>query len=750
MIFINKKNIIYLIFIVSQILSAQDYYWTGNGDGTDFFQEANWIDINSGLNPEDETINPSQPIEFNLFLTCEVNTFASEVTNISLQTPELFTLQQNNQVWPYVFTATTNNNPSSQEAQIFIINVTSLPSEGANYRIVKSVSNGNFDYGTPQALSLGINTISVNSVNFNRTVKFQFSSGAIGFNEISLNDIEVYSVPDKSILLAPTGKITLINGTLEAKSISGGILLLNENSYVNLSDSEPLLNDVDVYLNSNSSWVRLENVNPNKVFDDFSSQLFVSDVVANYPSNIRFDNYYDQGTVIRPHNDNLSPLTIYSDENSSGTSADILIDQVFSGSSIPNQLNNNIESFYLKRGYMLTLASNFDGTGKSKVYIASNEDLELISLPEFLRNNVSFIRIVPWNWVSKKGTAGDIPGMDNTWYYRWNNQGESDLQREYTPMAWGYGGANEPSDIDLYQSKYKATHVLAFNEPDDCNGQSGQYNNMCDVNTALNVYENLMKTGLRLVSPACRQGAVFDWLNSFNALAVQNDIRIDVIAVHWYDWSMNPENSPNEDPNNIFNRFKTYLDNVYALYGLPIWITEFNGNKYRTQEVNRQFMELAIPYLESLDYIERYSWFEPVTGTADFYDAAMNLTPIGEYYKNYQSNASIPAPSYIGQDNLDATVEINNYEFLCTPFENSLATNQYEASLKNKLKIFPNPASHNINVLMNEEIKTIHIYSINGVFIKKINNHNVIELSNLKKGMYIIKVNQYYSKFLKI
>lgn len=750
MIFINKKNIIYLIFIVSQILSAQDYYWTGNGDGTDFFQEANWIDINTGLNPEDETINPSQLIEFNLFLTCEVNTFASEVTDISLQTPELFTLQQNNQVWPYVFIATTNNNSSSQEAQIFIINVTSLPSEGANYRIVKSVSNGNFDYGTPQTLSLGINTISVNSVNFNRTVKFQFSSGAIGFNEISLNDIEVYSVPDKPILLAPTGKITLINGTLEAKSISGGTLLLNENSYVNLSDSEPLLNDVDVYLNSNSSWVRLENVNPNKVFDDFSSQLFVSDVVANYPSNIRFDNYYDQGTVIRPHNDNLSPLTIYSDENSSGTSANILIDQVFSGSSIPNQLNNNIESFYLKRGYMLTLASNFDGTGKSKVYIASNEDLELISLPEFLRNKVSFIRIVPWNWVSKKGTAGDIQGMDNTWYYRWNNQGESDLQREYSPMAWGYGGANEPSDIDLYQSKYKATHVLAFNEPDDCNGQSGQYNNMCDVNTALNVYENLMKTGLRLVSPACRQGAVFDWLNSFNALAVQNDIRIDVIAVHWYDWSMNPENSPNEDPDNIFNRFKTYLDNVYALYGLPIWITEFNGNKYRTQEVNRQFMELAIPYLESLDYIERYSWFEPVTGTADFYDASMNLTPIGEFYKNYQSSASLPAPSYIGQDNLDATVEINNYEFLCTPYENSLATNQYEASLKNELKVFPNPASNRIKVLVNEEIKTIQIYSINGIFIKKIKNHNDIDLSNLKKGMYIIKVNQYYSKFLKI
>tara|TARA_B110000003_G_scaffold275736_1_gene319270 strand:- start:7069 stop:9279 length:2211 start_codon:yes stop_codon:yes gene_type:complete len=734
----------------SQILSAQDYYWTGNGDGTDFFQEANWIDSTSGLNPDDETINPSQPIEFNLFLTCEVSTFSSEVTDIYSQTPELFNLQPNNQVWPYVFIATTNDDLSSQEAQIFIINVTSLPTEGADYRVVKSVSNGNWYYGPSQALTLGINTISVNSVNFNRTVKFQFTSGAITFNEISLNDIEVYSVPDRPILLAPSSKLSISNGTLEAENISGGSLLLNENSYVYLSDSEPLLYDVEVYLESDSSWLSLENINPNQVFDDFSSRLFVSDVVADYPINIRFDNYYDKGTIIRTHNDNLSPLTIYSGENSSGISANILIDQVFSGSSIPNQLNNNIESFYLKRGYMLTLALNDDGTGKSKVYIASEEDLELRSLPEFLRNKVSFIRIVPWNWVSKKGTAGNIQGMDNTWYYRWNNQGYSDLKREYVPMSWGYGGANEPSDIEIYQSKYKATHVLAFNEPDNCEDQSGQYNNLCDVNTAIGVYENLMKTGLRLVSPACRQGAAFNWLDSFNQLAIENDIRIDVIALHWYDWNSDPEDSPNANPENIFNRFVNYLEAVHALYGLPIWITEFNGNKYRTEEVNHQFMELAIPYLESLAYVERYSWFEPVSGTADFYDASMNLTEIGEFYKNHESNASIPESFYIGQDNLDATIGSNNFEFECIPFENSLSTDHYTTPLKNKLKVFPNPASNKIKVYINEEIRIINIYSINGVFIKKITNHNDIDISKLKKGIYIIKVNQYYSKFLKI
>ena len=179
MTYTGKKFILFLFLIVSHVLLAQEYYWTGDGDGTDFFQEANWIDVVSELPPANGTINPSQPIDFNLFLTCEVKTTSIEVTDITSQTPELFSQQPNNVTWPYVFIATTTNNPTNQEAQTFIINVISLPSEGANYRIVKTVANGNWDYGNHQELSLGANTISVNSVSFNRTVKFQFSSGSI-------------------------------------------------------------------------------------------------------------------------------------------------------------------------------------------------------------------------------------------------------------------------------------------------------------------------------------------------------------------------------------------------------------------------------------------------------------------------------------------------------------------------------------------------------------------------------------------
>ena len=44
--------------------------------------------------------------------------------------------------------------------------------------------------------------------------------------------------------------------------------------------------------------------------------------------------------------------------------------------------------------------------------------------------------------------------MDTTWFYKWSNQGLSDLQRECSPMSWGYGGADDMEDVNLYRTKY--------------------------------------------------------------------------------------------------------------------------------------------------------------------------------------------------------------------------------------------------------------------------------------------------------
>jgi len=737
------------LFIFSFQVKSQSLTWSGGGGDDNFFNELNWYDTTTDQSPEIGSIDPFEAINFDLNLTCNAvaSTFVSQEVNISSQTPEIFNTGTN-EIWPFVFFASSLGDGNNGSQQSLKINITNLPPQGANYRIIRTVANGNWYFPNSSALNLGLNILSVPSVDYDRSVKIQFSSGDISFDYISLNGELIYSTPLEQIVLQSDKKLNIFNSTLEALSVSGGEINLLENSYLELTDDEPLNDNVQINFNNNICWLKLENVKPEIVFQNYLTQFNIPDLIVEYPDNIRLDNFYENGTLIRSNIQVSAPLLVYDQINFNGQSANLNLNLIYSGGSIPNDLNNGIRSFILKKGYMLTVSDYENGTGKSKVFIASKDDLYVGSLPDDLDSTISFLRIIPWNWVSKKGTAGDILGINNTWFYRWNNQGVSDLKRECTPMSWGYGGANDDSDIELYISKYKNTHVLGFNEPDDCNGQSGQYNNMCDVDTALGIYENLMKTGLRLVSPACRQNSVFNWLDSFNSLAVQNNIRIDVIAVHWYDWNSNPQNSPNADPLNIFNRFKNYLDQVYDNYGLPIWITEFNANKFRTTDVNHQFMDLALPYLESLDYVERYSWFEPVSGVADFYNNDMELTDIGILYNTQISSPSIPEKFYAGPDNLSSNSIDNDYEYLCDT-ENTLSILDYLNIPSGNIIIIPNPASDFIKIISNRPIIKFGFYDMFGNIINKKINDDSINISDLPIGMYLINLNDQYFKLLK-
>ena len=101
-----------------------------------------------------------------------------------------------NSTWPHVVTATTPDDPNSADAQSMSIFITSLPAEGANYRVVKTVANGNWNNGTAMPLALGLNDVTVSGVSFERSVKFQFSSGSIEFNELLVNGTAISCVED--------------------------------------------------------------------------------------------------------------------------------------------------------------------------------------------------------------------------------------------------------------------------------------------------------------------------------------------------------------------------------------------------------------------------------------------------------------------------------------------------------------------------------------------------------------------------
>ena len=482
---------------------------------------------------------------------------------------------------------------------------------------------------------------------------------ASGAFDNDITGVELVIEQSDSVIVAAQGlkfinsSLRIENAGLSTDFISGGNVTVGNSGYINLTGNEPLKDGVRIDFVSGVGWVKTDSLDPETIFNDYLQVFSINGSPAAYQTNLRIDNYYSKGSVIRSNSESTKALTIYEQSGFQGDSVELVVNTVFSGSTIPGSFNNKTASFRLRRGFMVTLADIADGTGLSKNYIASEKDLNISELPPNLQGNISFIRVLPWNWVSKKGIGGNVTGLNETWHYNWANTGNSSLQRENVPMAWGKGGADDPSDIELYNSKYKTAHVLAFNESDNCNDQSGQYGDLCNTDVAVATYQNLMKTGLRLVSPSCRENAPFGWLKEFYDKATAQNIRIDVIGVHWYDWGSNPANSPNADPQQVFNRFKNYLQNVHNLYGLPIWITEFNANPNRTGAVNLAFMKLALPYLETLDYVERYAWFQPSSGVADYYDGSGNYTEAGLVYKNQQSGPSISEAVYSSPSNLN-------------------------------------------------------------------------------------------------
>ena len=56
------------------------------------------------------------------------------------------------------------------------------------------------------------------------------------------------------------------------------------------------------------------------------------------------------------------------------------------------------------------------------------------------------------------------------------------------------------------------------------------------------------------------------------------------------------------------------------------------------------------------------------------------------------------------------------------------------------LKIYPNPTSNYINVTSSEPIDKIEFYSILGKKILETKNHNPVDISAFKSGMYFVKI----------
>lgn len=170
------------------------------------------------------------------------------------------------------------------------------------------------------------------------------------------------------------------------------------------------------------------------------------------------------------------------------------------------------------------------------------------------------------------------------------------------------------------------THLLGFNEPD------GKKQENLPVDKALSAWPDLMKTGLRLGSPAAVH-ADGEWMLEFMQKADDTGMRVDFVCVHWYGGA------------NVQALVKR-LKKIHALYQRPIWITEFavadwktksrEGNRYTPEQV-QQFMKELLPALDKLEFVERYAWFSAAVSDRALGPSALfkddgSLTELGRVY----------------------------------------------------------------------------------------------------------------------
>ena len=233
-----------------------------------------------------------------------------------------------------------------------------------------------------------------------------------------------------------------------------------------------------------------------------------------------------------------------------------------------------------------------------------------------------------WNFT---GADKAIPDSGITWDYNWSttpSTSNAAKNIEFVPMVWGAGSVNANS---LAQVKADGKTLLTFNEPD----MSGQSN--MTVSQALGLWPQLQATGMKLVSPAVAYGGDTPggWLDQFMSGAAAKGYRVDAIALHWYGGDFTTTDA--------VQQLQSYITAVYNRYHKPIWLTEYALMRFGptvtpTADQQAAFVTASTKMLESLSFVERYSWFSFATPTegglgTGLYNTDGSATAMGQAYR---------------------------------------------------------------------------------------------------------------------
>ncbi len=436
-------------------------------------------------------------------------------------------------------------------------------------------------------------------------------------------------------LLIPhaVAQVPIENDVRTLTSISNTTFMLAGRAELRITGSGDPIPGCVIHLNSPDAWFFLTEIAPSIVESSFLSRVRVDGASAVSGANVRVVQY-GNGAVVIPHAPGFAPMTVYTGRALTGRSQSLRQYTKYGWRELGN-FNDNIRSFTLKRGYTATIATEPNGTGTSRNYVAADGDLEVGGLPDDLDLDVSFVRVFPWRWVSKKGTCDVGPvALNAAWNYNWNISSRSTLDWEYVGIRqqrywpgldqdWGYRGIN---------------HLSGYNEPN--NPVEDAYQTLGDGSrdVAVASWPDLLGTGLRVGTPAVTDGGVW-WLQDFMNKMSAAGHRLDYAPVHYYRsyWNKN-------DPQGAANQLYNFLKTVHDVTGLPVWVTEFNNGANWTDnahdpspEQNRDAIQAMITRMDDTWWIERYSIYSRVEWFRQTHYDDGSITPMGAMYRDHES-----------------------------------------------------------------------------------------------------------------
>ena len=147
-----------------------------------------------------------------------------ELDDVTIGSSDLF-VNQDSPDWPYYLIAASKNDEGTNmnTSHSFQMTITCMPAEGASYRIYKTNSSGNDITCCVGTLSLGENSKTVAGVGWDRNLRFQFSSGNIGYSSLSVNGtalgLDDVSFSDIMIYPNPATDNIYVEGAQNIKSI---------------------------------------------------------------------------------------------------------------------------------------------------------------------------------------------------------------------------------------------------------------------------------------------------------------------------------------------------------------------------------------------------------------------------------------------------------------------------------------------------------------------------------------------------